>query len=134
VPLILIALGVALLVASIRGTLQSSDPQNPGFLDLLYQDFVGSGNFFAWIVAIGLVGAVGFYKPLRPVSVAFMVLIIIVFLLAANKGGKDFFSSLGNQLLNRGSSTTPVANSAGLAAGGLFSLPSLQMPTLGGAA
>jgi len=131
-PLILVAVGIALVIASIRGTLQSSDPQNPGFLDLLYQDFVGPGNFFAWIVAIALVGAVGYYRPLRPVSVAFMILIIIVFLLAANKGGKDFFSSLSGQLLNRNQGTPAGVSGAGLAAGGLFSLPSLAMPTLGG--
>lgn len=97
-PLILIAVGAALVIAAIRGTLQGST-SSPGLLDLLYSDFVGPGNFFAWIAAIGLVGVVGYAKPLRPVSDAFIFLIIVVFILAANKGGKDFFSSFNAQLV-----------------------------------
>lgn len=112
VPLILIAVGIALLIAAMRGTLQGTS-DNPGLLDLLYADFVGPGNFFAWVVAIGLVGAVGYIKPLRPVSDAFMVLIIIVFLLAANKGGKDFFSSLNAQLVT-GTTKAPAQNNTGV--------------------
>lgn len=95
-----------------RGTLQGTQ-QKPGLLDLLYADFVGPGNFFGWVAAIGLIGAVGYVKQLRPVSDAFMVLIIIVFLLAANKGGKDFFSSLTSQLVE-GTSKAPPQNATGV--------------------
>jgi hypothetical protein len=106
VALVLVAVGIAFVIAAIRGTLQGT-PQNPGLLDLLYSDFVGPNNFFVWIAAIGLVGAVGYVKPLRGVSDAFIVLIIIVFILAANKGGKDFFSSFNNQLVKGTANASP---------------------------
>lgn len=117
-PLVLIAVGIALVIAATRGTLQTGPNNGPGLLGLLYNDFVGPGNFFAWIVAIGLVGAVGYIRPLRPVSDAFMVLIIIVFLLAANKGGKDFFSSLQSQLVTQTANVNPTT--AGQSIGGDF--------------
>lgn len=93
-PLALVAIGVVLLIASIRGTTDE-------LFALLKADFTGEGNFLLWILAFGAVGAVGYVKPLRPVSTAFLVLLVIVFLLAANKGGKDFFSSLLSQVKNR---------------------------------
>lgn len=112
-PLVLLAVGAALLIAAIRGTLQGT-AQNPGLLDLLFADFVGPGNFFAWVAAIGIVGAIGYVKPLRGVSDAFIVLIIIVFVLAANKAGKDFFSSFNAQLVTGTQQATATpSNSAG---------------------
>lgn len=117
-PLVLIAVGIALVVAAMRGTLKNPDGQS-GLLDLLHADFVGPGNFFAWVVAIGLAGSIGYVRPLRPLSDALMVLIIIVFLLAANKGGKDFFSSLTNQLVTGTAKATgaPAGTAAGASLG-----------------
>lgn len=83
-----------MLVSAIRGS------QDELFA-LLKRDFTGSGNFLVWILAIASVGAVGYIRPLRPVSNAFLVLLLIVFLLAANKSGKDFFSSLVRQVTQR---------------------------------
>lgn len=138
-PLVLIALGAAFIIAAIRGTLQGSSGKD-GLLDLLYADFVGPGNFFAWIAAIGLVGAVGYVRPLKGVSDAFIVLIIIVFILAANKGGRDFFSSFNAQLVQGTANATPTgANASGNFSGAvpitdpsLNPLPFNPLPTLGG--
>lgn len=90
-PLALLAFGALLLIAGVRGT-------QDDLFALLKKDFSGPGNFFLWILAILLVGSVGYVKQLRPISNAFLVLILLVFILAANKGGRDFFSSLLSQI------------------------------------
>lgn len=99
-PLALVLAGLVLFIATIRGSLH--DDHETGLFDLLKKDFTDpQGNFLMWILAIGLVGSVGYVKQLRPVANAFLVLILIVFILAANKGGRDFFSSLLSQMRNR---------------------------------
>lgn len=100
-PLALLAAGLILLVSAMRGT--------TGELFLLLKgDFTGQGNFLMWILVLAAVGSIGYVKDLRPISNAFLVLILIVFILAANKGGRDFFSSLVSQI--SGTQTTLGAN------------------------
>lgn len=84
-------------------------------LTLFYDDFVGPGNMFVWILALGLVGAVGYAKPLRPVSDAFLVLIIVVLIISAKSAsGINFFSSLTQQVLKT-QQDQPAATGAGSA-------------------
>lgn len=90
-PLALIAIAVIAFAVAIRGT------QNE-LAALLKKDFTGEGNFLYWILALVGVGSLGYIKEFRPVANAFLVLLLIVFILAANKGGKDFFSSLLSQI------------------------------------
>lgn len=90
-PLALLAFGALFVISAVRGT-------NKELFELLRADFTGEGNFFLWVLAIGAVGSIGYVKELRPISNAFLALLFIVFLLAANKGGRDFFSSLVNQV------------------------------------
>lgn len=90
-PLALLAIAIVLLAAALRGT-------QDDLAALLKRDFTGPGNFLYWILALGSVGALGYIKAFRPVANAFLVLLLIVFILAANKGGKDFFSSLLSQV------------------------------------
>lgn len=102
-PLVVVIAGLFFLIAAFRGTLQTkSGSSDPGLLNLIAGDFTDpNGSFLPWILALGLVGATGYVRPFKPVANAFLVLLLIVFLLAANKGGKDFFSSLANQILKR---------------------------------
>lgn len=90
-PLALIAVGLILLISAMRGTTGQ-------LFDLLKNDFTGPGNFLIWILVLAAVGSVGYVKDLRPIANAFLVLILLVFILAANKGGRDFFSSLVSQV------------------------------------
>ncbi len=90
-PLALLAIGLILLVTAMRGTTGE-------LFTLLKGDFTGRGNFLIWILVLVAVGSVGYIKELRSVSNAFLVLILIIFILAANKGGRDFFSSLVSQV------------------------------------
>lgn len=85
--LALIVIGVVFLTAAIRGT-------HPELFAVLKDDFTGRDNFLYWGLALFVIGAVGYYKPLRPVSHSFMVLVIIVLFLS-NEG---FFNKFMSQV------------------------------------
>lgn len=75
---ILVLIGLLLVVSAIRGTQAELGSQ-------VVSDFTGPGNFVYWILALGIVGAVGYVGDLQKFSRAFMALLIIVLLLS-NKG------------------------------------------------
>jgi hypothetical protein len=87
-PLALLLLGVLFLVAAVRGK-----------QDILFatmkSDFTGPKNFFYWGIALFLIGAVGYYKPMKPFSSAFLTLVIIV-LFFSNRGfPQEFMDQIG---------------------------------------
>ena len=86
-PLALLVIGVIFLVAAIRGT-------QGDLFDILKDDFSGSNNFFYWGLSFFIIGAVGYYRPLRPLSQSFMLLIVLVLFLS-NRG---FFNSFMAQV------------------------------------
>lgn len=71
-PFALVFLAVALIVSGFRGT------QNTLFC-LLKQD--AGGQFLLWAGAVGVVGAVGYIKPLEAISNAMLTLLIVVLFL-----------------------------------------------------
>lgn len=77
-PFILLLIGAILFVAGVRGT-------NKTLWALVKGDFTGSNSFLVWVAAIAVVGGVGYIPKLRPISVAFMTLLLIVLFLS-NKG------------------------------------------------
>jgi hypothetical protein len=84
------------------------------FGTLVAGDFTGKNNFVYWLVALGVVGAIGYAKDLQGFSRAFMGLIIVVMILA-NKG---FFSNLESGLSSGTSQSdsvigAPIAGSSG---------------------
>lgn len=80
-PFVLLGVGVLFLVVAVRGT-------QGDFYKLLKSEFAGSNSFIPWIAAILVLGLAGYIKPIRPVTHAFIVLIILVLILA--NGGKVF--------------------------------------------
>lgn len=90
-PLFLLLLGVIFLVAAIRGN------QND-LLDLLKDDFSGDNNFLLWVLSLVILVGVGQFKAVRPISDAFLGLIILVIIIANYKRGGDIFSSFIVQL------------------------------------
>jgi hypothetical protein len=86
-PILFLAVGIALLIAAIRNTLVTNG-SNPGLFTLLQQDFTSSNNFGIWILAIVILGALGYVPALRLISNGLLLLIVVVILLS-NKG---FFS------------------------------------------
>jgi hypothetical protein len=104
-PFLLLFIGVALVVSAIQGTIDQ-------FGTLIKNDFTGKGNFLYWMVAILIVGSVGYVSSLRKVSDTFMALLIIVLIIANDKqGGGGFFAKL-TQALNSNQSASPSQASA----------------------
>ena len=67
-PFVLIALGLLLVVVGIRNTYAQLGAQ-------VVQDFTGPGNFFYWIVALFLIGAVGYIDALKEASDLMLALV-----------------------------------------------------------
>lgn len=80
-PFVLLAVGILFVVVAVKGT-------QGDFYALLKSEFVGSNSFIPWIAAIVVLGLAGYIKPIRPVTHAFLVLVILVMILA--NGGKVF--------------------------------------------
>lgn len=89
-PFFLLIIGIIFLVAVIRGN------QND-LLNLVKSDFGGSNNFLLWVMAIVIIVALGSFKTIRPVSDAFLGLIILVIIVANYKRG-DLFSNFLSQV------------------------------------
>ncbi len=106
-PIVLFIAGVVFLVAAVRGT-------HTLLFDTLKDDFTGPNNFLYWGIALFVIGAVGYYKPLKPVSNAFMLLVVIV-LFFSNRGFFNKFmeqigASTGTQLKNAVVGSWDVSN------------------------
>lgn len=80
-PFVLLALGILFIVVAVKGT-------QGDFYALLKSEFVGTNSFIPWIAAIVILGLAGYIKPIRPITHAFLVLVILVMILA--NGGKVF--------------------------------------------
>lgn len=77
-PIFFLIVGIMLVVVGINDKISD-------LTTLLKADFTSDGStpsFQVWALAIVMAGAVGYSKDLRPVSNAFLVLIIIVLLLS----------------------------------------------------
>lgn len=80
-PLFFLIVGVLLVIVGINDRVGD-------LTTLLKDDFApsdGQPSFILWILIIGIVGLLGGLKSFKPVSNAFLVLLVIVVLLA-NKG------------------------------------------------
>ena len=92
-PFLFIIIGVVMVTAAVRDTVtDSAVTKQQGLTTLLVNDFTGKNNFVYWVLSILIVGALGYIKPLEPVSRAFMLLIVIVLFLS-NKGVFDQFNT-----------------------------------------
>lgn len=116
-PYFLVAVGVVMIVTSLNNTYATLG-------SLLQSDFTGQGNFIYWVAAIVILGGIGYYAPAKPLSRAFLVLIIVTMLIS--NGG--FATNLINAINSGPAPATPapvlsptpaqaVASAAGLGAG-----------------
>lgn len=117
-PFALAIIGIFLLVSAVRGT---TDGPN-GLFALVVGDFTGPSSFVYWMVAILLIGALGYIPKAKPISTAMLGLIIVVLFLAKgdpSKAGGGFFEKF-----TQGLATTEkppangVTNSTAAAAAG----------------
>ncbi len=86
-PLFFLVVGAAFIAAALRG-------KQADLFALLKADFTGSSNFGIWVLAIGLVGALGYIPGFKTLSNGLLVLVILVILL----GNKGFFSTFQQQV------------------------------------
>lgn len=89
-PFVFLVIGLLLLVVAVQGT------QGQAFA-LLKNEFTGNNNFVVFASAIAILGALAFIKPIRPIAMA-MIGLVILGMILANKGG--FFAQLNNALRN----------------------------------
>lgn len=99
-PFVLIIVGVFVFVSAIRGTYTQ-------LAKLLVGDLTGQGSFLYWFVAILVVGAIGYVEPMKKLSDAFLLLLVMVLII----GHKGFFAQF-NSALQQISQNTAAANAA----------------------
>jgi hypothetical protein len=102
-PFALLILGILLLVAGVRNT------QDVLFA-LFKGDFVGQDNFIFWFLAIVLIGALGYIPKLKPISTAFLGLVIVVLFLkkgSSSGTGGGFFAQFTQAISGTQNAATP---------------------------
>lgn len=82
-PFVFLAIGVILVVAGVRGT-------EAQLFTLLSGDIKG---FAPWFVAILAIGALGYFKAIRPITDGFMALLIVVLFLSNGGFFSKFFGA-----------------------------------------
>lgn len=119
----LLIIGITLIVAAVRDTQRD-------LISLLYGDFTGQGNFWFWIAAILIIGAVGYIPRLKPISDGFLVIVLLVLVLSKgdpkkNAGG-GFFKMFTEALAGTTQAAAPnqgVADAITGAIGGVTGRP-----------
>lgn len=99
-PFILIIIGLLMVVSGIKGTQTQLGQQ-------LVTDFTGQGNFFYWVLAIVLIGGLGYIDDLRGLS-RMLLAVIIVSMLFSNRG---FFAQFAQEF-QQGSAQAPQSSSS----------------------
>lgn len=95
-PFALVTIGILLVITGFQNTYAQLGSQ-------ISKDFTGPGNFTYWVLALGIVGALGYNDTLKPFSRAFMALIIVGIFLSNN----GFFAKL-NPAIVSGTNTKPL--------------------------
>lgn len=73
-PFALVFVGVVMLVAGVRA-------KQDELYTAVKGDVSGSGSYVGWMVSILFIGALGYIEAIRPISRAFLVLLVIVLML-----------------------------------------------------
>jgi hypothetical protein len=115
-PFVLIIVGVFVFVSAIRGTYTQ-------LAKLLVGDLTGQGSFLYWFVAILVVGAIGYVEPMKKLSDAFLLLLVMV-LIIGHKGFFAQFNSALQQISQNNTQATTVAPTSVVAA---ISQPNLTL-------
>lgn len=87
--------GLAMFISGMNDTQEE-------FMKLLGGDIIGEKSFVPWAASIALVGALGMYRPIRPVSDAFLGLILLQLALSSVDGIKavgDAFTPGGAKVI-----------------------------------
>jgi hypothetical protein len=95
-PFALIITGIIMVVAAVRGT-------HVCLVNTIKGEFAGQGNFTYWVVAILIIGLIGYSETLRPLSNGLLILILLALFLT--RGRQNLFSNFTSALHIGGAST-----------------------------
>lgn len=113
-PFALLLVGLVLLISGVKNTQDTLFATVKG-------DFTGPDNFIYWFVAIIIIGAIGYVPKLKPISTAFLALVIVVLFL--KKGNA---SGLGGGFFAQATSALGSTNTAGNGAQAISALQNQQ--------
>jgi hypothetical protein len=106
-PFLFIVTGLVMVISAARNTY-------PQLLQLLKDDVTGQNNFVYWMAAILGIGALGYIPDLKPVSRAFLVLVVIVLILKNGGVFNQFVSALNTtQAANPSIGTSATSSQPG---------------------
>ena len=93
-PIILMFIGIVFILSGVKGT--EGDVLNEFKTSLIGNPEVANEpGFWKWAVAMFVIGATGYYKPIRPVTISFLILIFVVLMLNSNS---KFASTIESEL------------------------------------
>lgn len=116
-PYALLFIGIILFVSGVRGT-------NATLWNLVKSDFTGENNFLIWLGAIAIVGGAGYIKPLKPLSIAFMTLLLVSLVLKNGGVFQKLQEFIQNPSATEPNNVTPIPATSPLPA--LPQLPSIN--------
>jgi|GEM_PF-5663381 len=106
-PFALVTIGLLLIIVGFQDTYKQFGTQ-------VQSDFTGKNNFIYWLIAIGIIGAIGYVKEFQTFSRIFIGLVIVAMFLSHKKGGIaqgiTFFQKFNTGV---GSGTTAPVNAPG---------------------
>jgi hypothetical protein len=72
---------------------------------------IGGGGFIYWIIAVIIIGAIGYYEPMKGVSRLFLLLIVIGFIVANGGVFQQFTAALQQGPIQATPATPPAPTS-----------------------
>lgn len=114
-PLVFLIVGVMFIVLARNGT-------QGDFEQLLKSEFTGAQSFLVWVSALVILGLIGFFRPVRPITDAMIGLIVLVLILQNRNVFAQFNAAIRNPTAPA-TSTDPLAGTP-LAAG----VPQVSVP------
>lgn len=115
-PFLLLIVGIILIVAAYRGSVDS-------LFRLLVGDFTGPGSFLFWVAAILMIGSIGYIPGFRKLSITFLTLILVVLFLR-NRGVFDQLTAA----IRASASSTPQAADTSTTGAGTAAAPQESSP------
>lgn len=94
---VFLIIGAVILISGVRGTQDDLFKLVQGDFDPSLQQ-AGQSSFIPWVLAILIIGAVGYVKQLRSLSHGFMALVIIAMIIKAYKVNPNIFQQFNSAL------------------------------------
>jgi hypothetical protein len=104
-PFAFLIIGLMLIVIGARGNAGAAG-------SLLQSEFTGQNSFLNFLIAIMVLGMIGYYKPLKPVADGLIGLVILVIVIA-NQNSGGLFAAFENAVLG----ATPISPAPSTASG-----------------